>query len=168
MAYATPDDMVLRFDANTIGDLVSDTGVAATDLTTNATVLAALEAASGRVDAAALVSQNYSTAELAALTGNSLALLKDIVCDLAMIRLLKRRPEKITNEALAAASKEAEDYLDRLRRGDRLFDVAAHETAGVISVEGPTTLEFENLNLITARTKNYFADYRSRWPLDRS
>ena len=167
MAYASPADMVLRYDANTLSDLLSDTGEAIADLTNNASLLAMLAASSGRLEAALLVSNHYTVTELASLTGNSLALIKDIVCDLTMARVLRRRPEKIASEALQAVAKEAEEYLDRLRKGDRIFDLAAHEAAGTPDVDGPSAADYEQLNLIPDRTKHFYPPRALRLPLGR-
>jgi phage gp36-like protein len=169
MALATPSDMIARYDERSIADLLSDTGdpVESADLATDTKLLAALESASGRVEAAVLVSNNYTAAELAGLTGNSLALLKDIVCDIAMARLLRRRPEKIGEDSLASIAKESEDYLDRLRNGDRLFDVPAHREAGTPSVDGPTAVDYQNLNLIPDRTKHFYPRRSGRLPIGR-
>ncbi|WP_321377114.1 hypothetical protein [Trichococcus shcherbakoviae] len=167
MAYAIPSDMAARYDLNTISDLLSDSGEPVANITDNSILLAILESSSGRVDAALLVSDNYTTAELASLTGNSLALLKDIVCDLGMARLMRRRPEKLGDEAVAAVSKDAEEYLDRLRRGDRLFDIPAHREAGLPEVTGPTAMDYRNLNLIPDRTHNFYPARSRRLPIGR-
>ncbi len=167
MAYASPGDLVDRYDERTISELLSDTEEPVADITSNDKLLAILAGASGRVDAALLVSGNYTTDELTSLTGNSLALLKDIVCDLAMGRLLRRRPEKIGADSIAAASQDAEDYLDRLRKGERLFDVGSHVDAGQPEVTGPTTLDYARLNLIPDRTKNFYPPRSKRLPIGR-
>jgi phage gp36-like protein len=169
MVYATSSDLIIRYDKQTIADLLSDTGTPVADgnLATDSKLLAILTAASGRVDAAVMVSDNYTSEELAALTGNSLALLKDIVCDLAMVRLLRRRPEKFGDEGTVAAFKEAEEYLDRLRRGERLFDVTSHKEAGLPTVDGPTANDYANLNLIPDRTKHFYPRRTGRLPIGR-
>jgi hypothetical protein len=159
--------MIVRYDERTIKDLLSDTGEPIADLTGNTALTALLEAASGRVEAALLVARIYSTDQLAALTGNSLALLKDIVCDLTMAKLLRRRPEKYGADAIKAASQEAEEYLDRLRKGERLFDIDANITAGLPKVEGPSTLDYEWLNLIPDRTQRFYPARMRRLPLGR-
>jgi phage gp36-like protein len=167
VAYADPSDMIVRYDEQTVKDLLSDTGEPIVDLTTNAKLLALLEAASGRLEAALLVARHYTVVELSALTGNSLALLKDIVCDLTMTKLLRRRPEKFGSDAIKAASQEAEEYLDRLRNGERLFDVPAHIDAGLPSVDGPSTIDYQNLNLIPDRTQRFYPARMRRLPLGR-
>jgi len=91
MAYATPTDLSARFDEAIIKDLASDTGDPVDNITTDTKVLAALDDASGRIESACTVSRLYSPDDLAGLTGNTLALLKRITCELAMAYLMGRR-----------------------------------------------------------------------------
>ena len=167
VAYASPSDMIDRYDGRTIEDLLSDSGEPIADIASDQKLAALLEAASGRVEAAVLVANHYTLDELTSLSGNSLALLKDIVCDLAMARLLRRRPEKMGGKAVEAITKEAEEYLDRLRNGDRLFDIAAHKDAGLPTVTGPTAMDYARLNLIPDRTKHFYPSRARRLPLGR-
>ncbi len=167
MAHATPADLTDRFDARTIADLASDTGEPVENLNTDAKVLAALDDASGRFEAAVLVSNLYSTTDLSGLTGNSLALKKRIVCDLAMVNLLRRRPERFGAEAIKAAEDSGEAYLEMLRKGQRLFDVDAAQDAGLPDIDGPTTIQYSTLNLIPDRTKNFYPFRATRLPTDR-
>ena len=78
MAYASVADLKKRFDVRTLGDLASDDGtqVASANLPADENVLAALDDASGEIDSAVLVARRYTTSDLTALTGNSLAYLK--------------------------------------------------------------------------------------------
>lgn len=167
MVYADAEDLIARYDEQTVKDLLSDTGEPIADLGGDERLSALLESASGRVEAALLVAKHYNANDLEGLTGNSLALLKDIVCDLTMARLLRRRPEKFGGEAIANVAKEAEDYLDRLRNGDRIFDVPARQEAGLPSIDGPTALDYERLNLIPDRTKNFYPVRGRRLPIGR-
>lgn len=167
MAYANSSDLIDRYDERTIKDLLSDTGEQIADLAENSKLLALLDASSGRVDAALLVANHYTTKELTELTGNSLALLKDIVCDIAMAKLLKRRPENLGRESIEAVTKEAEEYLDRLRNGNRLFDIPAHIEAGLPEVTGPTVADYDRLNLIPDRTKHFYPPRSRRLPIGR-
>jgi hypothetical protein len=151
-----------------VRDLSSDDGHPVTDLEHDPVCLSALEDASGQFVAAVLVARQYSPDDLVALTGNSLALRKRIVCDLAMVNLIARRPEKVGQQEFDAARQRAEAYLDRLRKGDRVFDVAGCLDAGLPKVDGPTSVTVENLNLITTRTKRFYPNCGGRLPLGRS
>ena len=170
MSYADADDLTARFDWRIIADLASDSGtqVEESALGGNEKVAAALDDASGRIDAALSVAQVYTAADLAGLSGNSLAMLKRITCELAMLFLIGRRQEKLLDGSLPPMEQKAEDYLDRLRKGERLFgDVAAAAAAGLPTVDGPTTVQYEELNLLPDRTRNFYASRQSRLPLGR-
>lgn len=168
MPYAVPTDLATFFDVTVIADLASDDGTPSADYTTDANVLAALSAASGQVNAAVMVGNIYVAADLAALVGDDLQLLKEIVCQLAMAKLIRRRPEKYGSEAYQKYVEDAESYLDRLRKGERLFNLPAQEAAGLPEVDGPTIVTVNRLNLITARTRNFYIDPGRRLPLGRA
>lgn len=157
MAYADAFDLVDRKSAQTIGDLVSDSGEAVDegDLSSNARVTAALDSASGAIESALLAGGRYSTADLGSLSGNGLAYLKMITCDIAMTYLFARKPTTSVDEYKAAQDL-ADVHLERLRKGERIFNIAEVVTAGVPSYSGPTVPELRELNLIRDRTNNYF------------
>lgn len=169
MAYATSEDMLARYDANTLGDLCSaaDDGTPELDLASSPRMTAALEEAAGRIQAACFVSRLYSAEDLAALTGSSLALLVGLNCQLAMAQLMLARPEKFASEGVRDFRKDAETYLEMLRKGERLFDLAAPQDAGLPTIDGPTALEVQNQNLITTRTRNYYPSRASSLPIGR-
>lgn len=157
MAYATVADMRERFDERTLSELVSDSGAAVdlADLNTDTNALTALDDASGIVEAALIVGGRYTAAQLAALTGNSLALLKRIVCQLAASQLEQRRfdfdpdrYERFTAWAL--------EQLDKLRRGENLFNLDDNVSASQASLETPSLAQRNTPGLIRDRTQNYY------------
>lgn len=166
MAYAEPADLILRVRPETIADLVSDGPVRVTEdeLETNANLLAALDDASGEMDAALRVGNRYSAAALAALTDNSLALRKRICCDLAWALLLRRNGSPTEAEA---SSKKAESMLEALRKGVNIFDLEDNADAGLPESAGPSVQQIINANGIRERTPHYYANTQSRLPLDR-
>lgn len=166
-AYADHDDLISRYDERTVRDLLSDDGTPVGDLSGDSKLSANLQAASGRVEAACLVGQIYTAANLAALTGNTLELLKEIVCDLCMLRLVMRRPEKVSDEHIKVLRETTEEYLEQLRKGERLFDVTANVEAGLPTVDGPTAIDYQNLNLLPDRIKNYYPARARRLPIGR-
>lgn len=120
MAYATPDDLLMRKDARTIGQLVADddTQEDSTALQTDESVLQALQDASDRVDAACLMAGRYQPSDLSGMQGSGVSLLKHIVCALAATYLRRRRgyegdewPEY----------QEALDELEKIRKGEEIF-----------------------------------------------
>lgn len=161
MAYASGYDMVDRFDSREIGDLLSDSGVAVDegDIPGNSKMVAILDDASGEIEAALLVGNRYTTDDLSALTGSSLSHLKRVVCELAMRDLLARRPA-YNPDLLESFEKRCNRQLERLRNGENVFNLSEQEDAGVPSVDGPTTLDFQNLNLVRDRVNNYYPSRR--------
>lgn len=157
MPYATVAQLLERFDSRTIGQLASDSNVdvAGVDLPTDPRVLAALNDASGDIDSALLVGGMYSTDNLAGLSGNSNYKLIRLTCQLAMLYLYERRPmyDPDTVKAYRDMSQEA---LDRLRKGENVFDISANLQAGVPSVDGPTAVEYRELNLVRDRASRAY------------
>jgi len=148
MAYASPSDMQKRYDVRTLGELASDTGVRVqpSDFADNAILLAALEDASGEIEASLLQGRRYTAAQLADLTGNSLAMLKRITCEIAYGLLFERR-SYVDDDRRTAAMERARQTLTRLRKGEIVFDVDDVKDAGLPSIEGPSRVTIQNLNL---------------------
>jgi phage gp36-like protein len=159
--------MATRFDVRTLADLASDSGEPIADVTDDPNILAALEDASGRMDAAALRGKLYTPTQLGALTGNSLALRKRICCEIALAYLMARRPEKYGAESLKGMMESSEAYLEMLRKGDRLFEVDALIEAGLPEIDGPTTAQYNDMNLLPERTRNFYPSRASRVPIGR-
>ena len=157
MSYAAPADLLARFDPRDVGDLCGDDGVQVSriDLLTDPNLQACLDDASGAIDAALLAGGRYSTSDLAALTGNSLALLRRICCELALSYLWARRP-LYRAEDRKAATELAEKALERLRKGENVFNVTENITASMPTIDGPTSVTYDDLNMIRDRTKNYY------------
>lgn len=157
MAYASASDLMARYDKNDVLALASDTGVAIeeSEAAANDVITAALDDASGDIEAALVHAARYSVADLEGLTGNSLAKLKRLVCARAMYYLLERRPAW-SPERTEQFDKMTRDGLERLRKGENVFNLDEHKEAGLPSVDGPTTLDFDQLNLLRDRTQNYF------------
>lgn len=146
MSYATISDLTTYYDERTIADLVSDNGVRPTSLAGNAVLTASLASASGRVEAACTVANLYTPVQLATLTDNASAMLKQIVCRLAIVELMARRIEDWSSERLAKARQESEDYLDRIRKGERIFGIlndTSHQDAGLIALDAPSVVELD-------------------------
>jgi hypothetical protein len=158
-AYATPTDMINCFNAEILGDVVSDNGVAVAvnALETDPKLLSALQRASGEVEAACLAGGIYTTAQLAGLTDNGQALLVDIVCCVAMCKLLQRRPTKGTADMLTGVCKDARDQLQALRKGEAVFGGSTNADNGTLpETTGPTTVTFTNLRMLRDRVQNYY------------
>jgi hypothetical protein len=167
MPITKPSDLVLRFDRNVIADLASDSGTPAADLSADPIVLAALSDAEGRVFSALTVADMYTPTDLAALTGTALDLFKRITCGLAMGNLMMRRQGQYQDYYRAAVD-DAEGFLERLRKGERVFGGdAENRSAGLISIDGPSAVDVANMNLVTSRVKNFYPHAANRLPLNR-
>lgn len=159
----------MYFDSSVIADLASDTGTPVADIGSDARVLAALAAASGRVESALTVGNQYTPEHLAGLGGNSQALLKELVCGLAMQLMLRRRPGSRHDEQYKPAVEDANEFLDRLRKGERVFGGSVeNRDAGLPSVDGPSTVDYDRLNLIPDRTRHYYPSRAGRLPRGRA
>lgn len=168
-AYAEPSDLVNRLELPTIQRLISDDGhdVPEEDLATDAKLLAALEDASGDVEAAMLVGQRYSVADLEALTGNSLATLKRITCTIALAYLLERRPT-VHLEQSQRYLERAQQYLEQLRAGSRIFNVDDNVSKQAPTIDGPTSVDYTRMNgIVDQMSSRYFPSRPSRLPTNR-
>lgn len=156
--YVLPFDLAERFDERDIQQLViddnSDGGVI--DVTTNPRVAVALDDAEGEVIAALRRGGRYEAAQLAALTGPDLAYLKRIVCEIAMVHLMRRRPT-FSPDVLKVYETIRQNHLKDLQAGNSILtdDEPLATDAGQVSNEGPTVQQWDNLNLWRDRA-NYF------------
>jgi hypothetical protein len=167
MAIVTPAILIDFYDETIVADLVSDDGLPEPDLATNAKLLRILNAAEGRLESACTVANIYTPTELAALTGTSLALAEELISGLAMAALLRRRGTGKYSEIKERVD-DCEDFLDRLRKGERLFggESDARE-AGLPSVDGPTIATYRRLNMLPDRVGHFYPNRSSRLPIGR-
>jgi len=166
MAIVTPAILTSFHDETIIADLISDGGEQEPDLDNNTKLLKLLSAAEGRLESACTVANIYTPTILAALTGTSLSLCQEIISGLCMAALLKRRPGRY--QEIAEQVQEYEEYLDRLRKGERVFGGEQdNRDAGMPDIDGPTVTDYERLNLIPDRTRNFYPNRSSRLPIGR-
>lgn len=167
MSYALPADLLARYDARTVGNLVSDNNVAVdpAGLLVNANLQAALDSASGQIEAAVLQGGMYQVTDLNALTGNSQAYLVQICCEIAFARLYDRRPYVDAGNRRAEALKAAEEKLNQLRTGVNIFNVPANLAAGQASITTPTVAQYQQNRTIAARCRgNAYPHVVLPWP----
>lgn len=166
MAYATPAQLLERYDARVVGDLVSDNGVQVKkpDLLTNTNLQAALDDASGEIDASVLQANRYTTAQLTALTGNSAKHLVRLCCAIAIGLLWERRQVSDDEDEAQreTAQKRARQALDALRKGQTIFDVEVAKDAGLPHSTEPTIQKIESLNLTVDAARGHFYPHRRR------
>lgn len=166
-ALATYEDLTSRFDERSIRDLVSDTGDPTEALEACPIVTTLLESASGQILAAALAGNNYTEAELTALTGNAAALVKEMVCRLAVGGLMRRRIGRFRPEEIEAIEQSAIEWCTQLRQGKQLLPILAHQEASLPTIDGPTAVDYDRLNMITTRTRNFYPAVATRLPRGR-
>ena len=158
MGYASPDDMISRFDVRTLGDLCGDasTRITATLLETNPKMIAALDSAAGKINAACLQGERYSVDDLAGLKGDSKAFLVDINCVVAWGNLWRRKGYTEDNMVRANAIQDANDELRRLRTGEHVFDVLEQKQAGRADVSTvPRETIGRDWNLVNDRMRGH-------------
>ena len=155
--YVTVAELLKRFDHRDIGGLVSDDNsqVLEPDLTLDAKLLTCIGDASGDIDAALLAGGRYIATDLEGLTGNALNKLRRMCSEITMFYLLDRRP-LFNAERLESYEQMRNRHLKRLQSGENVFNLDEHVTAGVASVDGPSTQNFNDLNLFRDRVRNYF------------
>lgn len=155
MSYSSPSDILARYDSRSLGDLCSDSGtrLTPTQLLTDTNLQAALDDASGLVNSAAVYGQRYTPAELAALTDVDLALLKRLVCDLAFAYLVGRRGN---DPEAYQSTKQAQDMLERIKQGQRLFAVPGEIAAGLEDINFPSIVDYTTINLLRDATLNRY------------
>lgn len=151
----SPGEFLKRYDVRTVGDLCSDTGTRITSdaLPSNPNLLAALDDAQGLVEAATLVSSRYLPADLSTLTGTGQRLLFRILADLTIGLLYKRRPDKGDPPR---AFTDAMDWLDLLRKGERIFGLQEHAEAGLFAHEVETAAVVEARDGVVVQAENLF------------
>lgn len=159
--YATAAQVLERKDWRDIGDLVSDDGdqVSEAGLATDAKLTAAIADASGDIETALFAGGRYDASDLEGLTGNAASHLVRITTEITMYHLLCRRP-RANSEMLEYYAKLRETYLDPLRQGQNVFNIEEKIEAGRASVDGPTTQEYNDLNLVRDRVRNYYPGRR--------
>lgn len=158
-AYATTAQLIERFDARVLGDIASDDGAAVSEpgLAANPKLLAALNSASGEVEASVIAGGIYTVAQLVAMTGNAQYLLIDLTCCVAMCKLLKRRASSSSEALMKAVCEDAREMIQSLRKGEAVFGGTDNATEGQLpETVGPTTATFTNLNMMRDRTRNYY------------
>tara|TARA_R110002167_G_scaffold58432_2_gene165562 strand:+ start:6399 stop:6914 length:516 start_codon:yes stop_codon:yes gene_type:complete len=154
MAFATGDDLANRYDIDWIGDLATDNRehLARGAISTHPVVLAALDGASGQVQAALIQGGQYSVVDLGSLTGINQAYLADLVCGLAIIRLWERRSEAIPANSEAIQQKWW-GLIEKLEKGANIFDLPLQLDATIVDHTGPTAVQLQNRNDMTVRNE---------------
>lgn len=161
-AFATANDMAVRYDVRTLGDLLSDDGhaVSAQELNNNDYLKTLLLEATGEIKAALLRSQRYTSDELDAVisAGSDTAeYLKGICCELTFWKIWERKPYVDAQQRLQA-KQFTRDTLESLRTGAFSLDVSRHQEAGTPKTDTVSSVVIQrDWGLFTdqARTRHF-------------
>ena len=166
-AYAQPSDFLLRYDARDVVQWVSDqtAPVSQASLSTNPNLFAALTDASGMIESALLAAGRYTVQDLQTLLtvnagtttttiGNSASFLIRLTCDLALGLLIERRP--YLERDMPQSYQRALDWLDRLRKGERVFAFQQVVNAGNPMVTFQSQADLAARNLASYQAGRYF------------
>lgn len=175
MGWLTAADLMVDGDERIIGEFLSDDG----DMLTRAEILSStiltdtsngiLARAMGRVEAAALSGGRYTAADLAGLTGSTLAHLKEIGTIVALSILVKRRIG-LHAEFAKGCWDLAEQHLEALRSGKELFTLGdgAVEDAAVVDTSLIDYVDYEDINTLADQCYKRFPDRSQRLPYARA
>lgn len=168
--YATNADFVARFDDRPTRQLLVDDGTMppTTDLTDPTTKAYAnlqtlLADASGEFELAVLQGGRYKFTDLVNLNGNSLAVMKRLVCSIVLRMVWERRQDGGQPHPAAMM---ASQMLDLIAQGERIFAIQEAADAGIMGAE--TEQPGLRPNDMVRRASGFFApsDWGNR-PCDR-
>jgi len=156
------EDLRDRYDVRTIAQLASDTGqsILIPELDTNTKIQAALSAGEGAILMAFRKGGRYSLSDLQSLTGSDLSYLKELITNLAMINLLKRRP-KVDPKLFEYLQEFNKTHIEPIQNGDAIFateDLDASLEAARPSLCGVDYQDLKCMNLVTVRKPRYFTE----------
>ena len=127
--YASPSQMLERYDSRILGQLLEDDGtiVSAANAKNHPRLIAALEDATGQIRSAATVGDKYTNEQLEQLSRDEDPFLVRMACGLALGFLYARRQstDQLPDEVIRF-----EEWLATLRFGERIFPIAEVKEAG--------------------------------------
>ncbi len=166
--YATGKQLTERYDIDWIGEMASDdrSTLAQAEVPQHPAVITALAGASGRVNSALIVGAKYTPDQLVGLEGTDDGeYLADLVCNLAIIKLCRRRPEATPVDMIGDLRDETETQLELLRKGANIFNLEANVEATLVDTDGPTAVELIQRNGLGVRMRRFFPEPAQRLPL---
>lgn len=164
--YCTAADLFIYHDPNQVADCLRDGEVARptaeemadTGNPYGAVLYRFLLAASGRIESACLIKRMYSPTDLQALTGASLQTLQKLTADVCFWMVMQRRQPNTGDPRNVPGAVEANELLDQLRDGERIFSFEETQQAGLPSVVPPNPSALVTPNVIT-RAVRLFPNY---------
>lgn len=163
--YCSAARFLQRYDARTIGDLVSDDGtrVSSASLLTNTNLAALLKEASGKLEAACVVGERYSPTDLAAIItdgGNMAEFMAGLVADIAISLVYRRRPD-VTMPVMPQVD-ESMRLLNALSEGKMILGFTEAMTSGHMSSEIETSAIVEARKMATTYAESLFGRRNNR------
>jgi len=160
MPYLTNAQFLMSYDARSTGDLVNDAGIRATpnQLLNDPVLNEMISQASGGINQAALIGGRYTVAQLQALTGDDAAILRRYTAKLAFVYLCNRRgiyPKEFTR-----AEEESNKFLDQLRLGTLIFNVAGDVADGNATINFPSMAAYRGINQLRDACSRAFVTRR--------
>lgn len=166
MILATPDDLLLFFDASLIGDLAADDHqVPIENLHDNPRILAILNAASGMVLSAIRRGNRYTLEDLYNLDEFDSNFLKSIICSVAFLKLLSLRGNSYSTDIYENLKTEIDNILNSLANGERVFSSTSASQAGLPKTGVPELANILKLNLLTDKSRRYYPPRSNTYPL---
>lgn len=167
-AYCTADQFVqFAADDRVVRQLLSDDDTPVTGaLSDNELLAALLRQASGEVESAACAGQRYvinsDRNDLETLTGNSAEYLAAVVATLAFNRLVNRRPSAGQNVQPTVDYNAAQDFMERLRLGQRVLGVLENQQAAALEADVETASQVEARAGVTYTMGRFFGRRNNR------
>ena len=163
--YCTPAQFLNFFDARTVGDLVNDVGqrVPASQLLTDPVLGQLLQEASGEVEAACLMGDRYTVADLQALNGNSALFLASIVAGLTYFKLIERRPD--LDFEIPPMAQRADKFLRALSMGERIFAFQETADAGIVEDDYNSPALYDQTRGTSFECRRFFGRRVKRIPI---
>jgi hypothetical protein len=166
MLAVSGSDLAKRFDVRDIQELVVDdnSDPSIVDVTTDTIVSELLSDARGEVVAALRRAGRYNDTDLENLSDENAAYLKRIVCEIAMLHLLRRRP-RFSPQVLDAYEKIRAGHLKDLQEGNSILSPADEtEAAGRVSTDAPSIGQWNTVNMAVDHARRggrgYFPERR--------
>lgn len=162
-SYLSVTEFLKRADSNLVGQLVSDDGtqVTATNLQTNANLLAILSDVSAIFESAALVGGRYNPSDLNTLVSSNTvgaSLILRILSDLAIGLLRQRRG--MNEDSPYSGFVQASAFLDSLRKGETILPFLETQEAGQADDTYMTLSDYFKQGRLTAVYPRFFGTNR--------
>jgi len=161
--YCDGDELALRYDKRRLMELYADDGIRPTVYDpNNINLLTALEDATAEINAAIFIGYKYTIESLNGFTPSSFLegltetgkrLIRRLAADLAYANLVSRRGLSTTETSnLAPRNLIAQQLLEQLRQGERIFDMVDQSAANAgIAHHTPVGIsDFANTGIVTS------------------